>query len=333
MSSNDMMETGPLIARAAIQSSLDILSDWRGTDGSTEGLSDALRGVAQLLKWLSQATNEDVQVDINRGARRSLFAYLPSTVMSEYISLTSALQEVSEGLATTELHDATGSVAELLDRTEKLFRLMHNYLPDNADKESVQERLISLLSLQSSFRLANRAAGAVAKAEEAADSAAESAGGLSEIELSTEFDQLAKREGRTANRFRGFTIFLFLIVIAYAAAVALAARTPSVEVGQKLAVGIPVLLLAGYFSREASHHRKTARWASILGAQLRSVRAYTVSMGAEAAESLRLDLGKRAFLETPDTQPSKDEGSTAATPVDAGLVREITDLVRASRQP
>ena len=191
--------------------------------------------------------------------------------------------------------------------------------------DALDRMVVRMRTAINTFRLWRKASTAVARvetaaelAEEAADAAAESAGETAAVTLSGEFDALAATESRSGNIFRGLTIAFLLGAVVYSAVIAFVAKTPSVELAQKLAVTVPILLLAGYFTREASHHRRTSQWASVLGAQLRSLRAYTAALKPEQAADLRYDLGRRVFL----TSPESGEASPGADGATLDLIAE-----------
>jgi hypothetical protein len=82
---------------------------------------------------------------------------------------------------------------------------------------------------------------------------------------------------------------------------------------RKLALNVPVLLLAGFLGRESSQHRRTARWAAVIVAQLRAIRAFTGELNPKAADALRARFGQRVFLEAPELPgAAKPEGDVAA---------------------
>lgn len=304
----------------------------------------ALQAAVDALQWYGTFK----VYDSGAGGDTSLLSITPEDAREQYHDLSLQLNELVTLIASEpsgadalaeEVGDALEAVVELLRelgrRTDRSEGMSHSLATTLS--EALEDRYVGTSTTLNSFRLWLRTKGAVVKLEETADSRAELAGDESEIKLSTEFDGLAKKEAFAANVFRGLTVFLFLVVIGYAAAVAYSSKEPSVEVAQKLAVGVPVLLLAGYFSREAGHHRKTARWSSVLGVQLRSVRAYTVGLDPDEVKTLRADFGRRVFMETPDTSDAggangATEGGQAQSPLDAGLVREVTELVRAVHQ-
>ena len=159
------------------------------------------------------------------------------------------------------------------------------------------------------------------------DATAEAAGVVAEGSLAIEFATIARAERRPALVFQGLTIALFVGTIAYAAAVAYESREPSVELAQRLSVAIPVLLLAGYFSRESTRHRRAQRWATVLTAQLRTINAYTAQLDDANAAVLRQSFGQRVFMSSPDGVESASDDSDAT----GSLLAGSADLARAIR--
>lgn len=172
-----------------------------------------------------------------------------------------------------------------------------------------------------------RASVAAEEAEQIRSDVAEAAGEVAEGQLATEFEQLARGDQRQAQIFRGLTVAVFVAVIGYAAAVAWTAESASVELAQRLAVAVPVLLLGAYFSKEAGNHRDAYRWASVLSTQLRTIKAYTATLEPTRAAELRAKLGERVML----TSPGKDSETRSDTGDPAAVITAATDMLRAGR--
>ena len=191
------------------------------------------------------------------------------------------------------------------------------------------DQLRVLRSIRGPFALWRQTLEASDRAEAAADAAAESAGETAEKSLAHEFEGLRDRERRAAELFRIATITLLLGVLGFSGWVAFANHAETdMEVWRKLALAIPALLLGAYLGREASEHRRTARWASVLVAQLKSIRAYSIELSELQREELKAVFGRRVFLESPDgTHPVAEP-----VPIDVvSVIREVGGLARASR--
>lgn len=292
-----------------------------------------LKTVGRDLEWLLT-----VEVNMGEGGVGTLVARTSPNfddqlfgVVRTYESLVrrmvSSGTQVERDLVVDDVPDLLSMHSLLLESAREYGRDDREYLT------AVDAQLVMARTALNSFELWRRTANAVTRvetaadlAEEAADAAAESAGDTASVSLSEEFDGLARSENRVGNIFRGLTIAFLVAAAIYSGAIAFAAETPTVELAQKLAVALPILLFAGYFTRESRQHRQTAQWASVLGAQLRSLRAFTASLPSDQAATLRFELGRRVFLSAPDggSRPETDAAS-------AEKVSEILDRLSQAR--
>lgn len=113
--------------------------------------------------------------------------------------------------------------------------------------------------------------------------------------FATHYASHAESETRIADRLR-WTVAGLLAVIA-GGAVTLNVLLPDVSIGTeliRLSATIPVAVLAGYFARESSKHRESARWASELAIAMQTLPSYTEPLDASGIE-LRRALGMRVF--------------------------------------
>jgi hypothetical protein len=199
------------------------------------------------------------------------------------------------------------------------------WLRDRLSETRTARRIFELTSrLESATEQSSRDAATI---EERREATAEAAGVVAEGSLANEFASIAKAERRPALFFQTLTILLFIGTIAYAAVVAYESREPSVELAQRLSVAIPVLLLAGYFSRESTRHRRAQRWATVLTAQLRTINAYTAQLDDSNAAVLLQTFGQRVFMSSPDGVDSASDDSDAT----GSLLAGSADLARAIR--
>jgi hypothetical protein len=296
-------------------------------------LLSAMQAVTETLHFIGTHTEYIEEVD----ERAALIYAIGPTLAYRYSEHTRDLLELIEFVTAfpDDVRDLAQSVEDLLGRVVELMReILAEETPMNSDLwKGVETQYVTAMTLRNSFNIWRRAIEASRRAETAAAAAAESAGETAEHSLASEFESLGNREVAAANWFRKFTIGLFVATIGFTAYVAYGhTDRPAVEVGQKLALGIPALLLAGYLGRESGQHRRTARWASVLVAQLKSIRAYGVELPEASRAELKLDFGRRVFLESPETAATSDtSGESGPTPDVAAILREATDLARASR--
>lgn len=273
--------------------------------------------------------------DSDSNERFSLLSALDAESAHRYDRLTGDLLEVLE-LTTTfprDTNDLAAAVEDLLGQVVALLAdIAREETPMNSDLLSgVDVQYVSAMTLRNSFNLWRRAAVASERAETAADAAAESAGETAEKSLAAEFETLHDKEKGAANWFRGITIALFFSTIVFTGYIAFSEPgSPSAETARKLVLAVPVLLLAGYLGRESAQHRRTARWAGVLVAQLKSIRAYSIELAPADRDNLKLSFGRRVFLDSPESPIANQEASSVTGDVPS-VLREAAGLARASR--
>lgn len=330
-------------ARSLIEVGFDLIRDGQDNERLSADVVAALAAVGNSLRWLQRLEPPAAQGSLaDQEAWRSLNS---QDVARRWLRLAEGF-----GAATQSLHldddtplagdDIETYIGFLLSDLVKLLTEAIAPMEAGELRSLIDDQLVRAINAETTFRLAVMGRQIVAKAESAADeardaatSAAESAGTTAENSLADEFERLRDSEQRSANWFRAATIGLFVGTLVSTAAIAFAAhKDDASQIGQKLALTIPAFLLAAYLGREASQHRKTARWASVLVAQLKSIRAYCIELPEAHRVDLKAAFGRRVFMDSPDT------AAQDSTPADAeqkgevaAILREAADLARASR--
>jgi hypothetical protein len=157
------------------------------------------------------------------------------------------------------------------------------------------------------------------------------AGATGETSLAQHFGAYATKELWNANVLRALCV-LALLAIAGGAALLLAGKqatelTTTREIA-KLAITIPIAVLAAYLGREATRHRKIARRARELEIQLQTVDAFTHPLPESLRDQIRTELGKQVFT-TAYVDQSDDKDAGPSTVNDAGmLIEKIADLLK-----
>jgi hypothetical protein len=167
------------------------------------------------------------------------------------------------------------------------------------------------------------------------DATRQAAGQVGSGSLATHFADYAQQESRTANVLRGCAIATLLAIAAVAAWLLfrnLQASNNLVAELARLAVVVPLALLAGYLSREATRHRQTANWANSLKIQLLTHEAYIAPLPNQERDIQRGEFARRIFIGSADP-------STVDTipPTTVGEIRSLLDsinkLVRGEQKP
>ena len=182
------------------------------------------------------------------------------------------------------------------------------------------------------LRLAVRQEHAVRESEESArkveviaEVAATASGTVAAGSLASEFNTILVSERYQANLFRVLTILVATGAVAYTALVAWHEHDNNTLMIQKLALALPVLLLAGYLGRESSQHRHAARWAHVLTAQLRTIQLFTPQLDEAGKAELYSAFGLRVFSQSGPSPRSDSDSSNEA------ILRQVVEIVRGVR--
>ncbi|MGY6656075.1 hypothetical protein ACXIZN_28310 [Amycolatopsis sp. TRM77291] len=152
----------------------------------------------------------------------------------------------------------------------------------------------------------------------------QAAGQVADHKLSTHFKRIGDRERRSSTILRT-TAVSCLLVAALIGYFLSKESTTTAMLFERLSVGIPLLLLAGYFAREAAHHGKVSRWAEEIEVKLLTLDAYIEPLDKTQQNELRAEFGKQIY--------QIPEGSTQAGDVGIGVLGEVNGLIdRISKQ-
>lgn len=125
------------------------------------------------------------------------------------------------------------------------------------------------------------------------------------------FEENAAAEKASADRLRLVASSLVLLVSAIAGVVLVSSNfTATTLAGDiaRIAVTLPIAVLAGYLGREASRHRASANWYRLLEVQLKTLDAFVAPL--EAGEQAR----QRAELAEESSDCAKDFPRVMRTP-------------------
>ncbi len=139
----------------------------------------------------------------------------------------------------------------------------------------------------------DRATRAAERAERAADVASAAAGAAGSKGMAGCFEECATGERRAADLLRTATVTLLSLLIAGSSLLVVAGHgyTP-VEVLLRLALVLPVAVLAAYLAKEATRHRRSADWAAELEVELPTLPAYTEKLERTDQAEYRRALGR-----------------------------------------
>ncbi|WP_328446084.1 hypothetical protein [Amycolatopsis sp. NBC_00438] len=146
----------------------------------------------------------------------------------------------------------------------------------------------------------------------------QAAGQVAENTLSTHFKTIADRERKSSTILR-ITAVACLLVAASAGYLLSKDKATTAMLTERLSVGIPLLLLAAYFAREAAHHRKVSRWAEEIEVKLLTMDAYIEPLDKSQRNELRTDFGKQIY--------QMPEGSTQVPDIGLGVLGEVNGLI------
>jgi hypothetical protein len=181
-----------------------------------------------------------------------------------------------------------------------------------------------------------RARDAALRAEASAAKASAAAGVTSDIVMSAHYSKLEEQERGSANTFRWLTTFLALVAGGAALLFVMGGGAGigwlEIESGdyvrliQRGILVAGIYGLAGYFARQAHHHRSMANWAGSIAVQLQTFDAYLAAIDStEVKDELRKSFAARAFGDHP---PMKGEPtvtpSAAAMDTAVGWAAKLT---------
>ncbi|MCD9197426.1 hypothetical protein [Aeromicrobium wangtongii] len=323
-----------LEARARVRSANQTIDNLLRTDALDPSLISAIQAIAEALRFIGEHAPHIVNEDSGITDRIDFLYALDQSSIDQYAEHTEDLLTVLNFIASfpDDLDDLADAVEELLKRVVGFLReLLGQESPMNSDLwVGVESQYTNSAAVLNSFALWRSSVQASKRAESAAEAAAESAGETAQTSLASEFESLRDAEKRIANWFRRSTIGLLLATLGFAAYIAFGEHDrAAAEAAQKLALAVPAVLLAAYLGREASAHRRTAHWATVMVAQLRSIRAYSAELSPQGRDELKLRFGFRVFLDAP-ALGGADEGASPSNR-DLGVVQVIREASEAAR--
>lgn len=129
-------------------------------------------------------------------------------------------------------------------------------------------------------------------------------------QLSKDFKSLADREQFQADLFRGLATAALLVTLGITLFVALTeSHFTWREQVWKIAIDLPLILIAYYFSAESRDHRLNSRHAREIEVRLNTIRAYTDDMNAVDRESIRVAMGQAIFRDPVQLGKGDDIGT------------------------
>ncbi|QSE38894.1 hypothetical protein JXX30_15870 [Rhodococcus erythropolis] len=248
--------------------------------------------------------------DIESGNLSELVAFLANWTDR---AVTSAINALRSG-DWDELN--TGSENATISKWERL------------QKDLVGKKSFRQIGLADDFEeIAKRAIQHANEAEQARDNALRASGDTGTIELSSHFSALATTEDNSAGNWTKFALAaLVAAFITGLVVLLLAADRGWPSILSHLALALPILAIAAYAARVASHHRDSALWAKSTAVQLKTVRAYADSFATDQArEQILLTLGTRAFS-------APDFGIGGKTDAVTVLPPDLVDVLKSAVQ-
>lgn len=155
----------------------------------------------------------------------------------------------------------------------------------------------------------------------------QAAGVVAEGELTKAFNEYGGEEKGQARAFRLGAMGVLAAVLIFSSYAAMNLPTSLGSSLAHLGIALSGLAAFGYLAREASHHRKAARWAAVMSVQLRTLDAYAAGMTDEQKQSLRAQFARRVFAEPVYPLDSQGDLSGDVSPT----LQAVMDLVRVAR--
>jgi hypothetical protein len=211
---------------------------------------------------------------------------------------------------------------QILNTVEELGQMSAS-VTEGLPLRELSESALALTARLEEMQRVNLATNAAEEAVAAAEDAKQAAGDVGTSSLSEHFTAFAREEELRATWRQLITGLLVLLVVGLGVYGAFFQKLPtawSAETLVKLTLSVPLLALAYYFAREASHHSAAAQRAREIEVRLRTVRAYTAELPDDDRIAVRAEFAKSLFTVL-------DWG--AANAKDANeLGKEMTDTIK-----
>jgi hypothetical protein len=218
--------------------------------------------------------------------------------------------------------EAVTSSMEAIDSLAEDFKLQVRGFPEDTAFEKIRKSW-------SANRRHQRIEDIEREAEIVLDNIRESSGHASTVSLSDGFRVYAYREVCQVYLWTAFSLVALVATpfVGYKLLFGNADLTWQLELA-RLAITLPILAVAGYCAKVASHHRENARHAQWATVQLRSIRGYCDDLNADDNRELRMLLGRRVFA-NPDFETKSGGDSVTLLPGDVGdIIKRAMDVVR-----
>ncbi|MEV0066652.1 hypothetical protein [Amycolatopsis sp. NPDC050768] len=283
----------------------------------SEMMADLLQ-VSAILRDLpvSQEDSENLQIAISRlqdplnvanMALESL-AYRQNH-MSDYKRIIDLMQGSANEMSVQQ-KELISTLRDLRDKQ----RAAGIITPDLDGAVKSWSSLLEIEQIRSSAESANEQVGRVLEVSRQA------AGQVAENTLSLHFKKIADRERESSTKLR-ITAVVFLVLAAIFGYLITKGEASTAMLAERLSIGVPLLLLAAYFAREASHHRTMSRWAEEIEVKLLTLDAYIEPLDKDQQNLLRSEFGKQIYRIKEESTQSRDPGMSILGEVNGLLDR------------
>ena len=188
------------------------------------------------------------------------------------------------------------------------------------DLEAAKKDFDQTLKAATAAEIATKAAERATKASGLAEQAAGISGAAT---LGGHFKEVAGKEGRTASWWTGIAVTsLLAVIVAGAFIISRSVTSHWIETLFRLALVLPIVGLAAFSARLASHHRLLSRWAKTSAVQINSVAPFAQQIPTdEGREELILYAGRTVFGPPVFADDSKIENVS-------GIPTELIELLK-----
>jgi hypothetical protein len=210
---------------------------------------------------------------------------------SDQAAISAKVQALLLSLDSSDDRDVDVALAELRDVfTEGIDRAQANLRDEGLEAHVVATLFLPIRSEMASWTYREESDEVLTRARSAL-----TAVGATRLALSFN-DQFAE-DLRQANRFRYGAMAFFVLAVAWA--VAAYATLPESVTASSLAgrgaIGVSLVVIGGFLTREANHHRTDANVWRTVQLQLNAIEAYCADMPRANAEALKFMLGAAVF--------------------------------------
>jgi hypothetical protein len=195
------------------------------------------------------------------------------------------------------MRNATGNLMKEFSSIPLHLQEMAQQIPDDGARRSALRLVEPYVEQVIARRVLAQAERARDETLTVLDSAKKAAGEVGSVEQAVHYKNFANSERKTANILRYSVVAILIAVTALAIATLSTLKSEDLRFAEisKLAIVLPLAVLAAYLGRESGRHRATADWSQELAMQLQTFDAFTEPIEDDVRSRLRAKFAGQVF--------------------------------------